>query len=833
MLVFFVGKSFSQTWEWARGSINPSRVIESWPITVDPAGNIYESGMVFNHSGSVTSTTNWGSYSVSSPTNYHVVVVSSDSSGAYRWIIRTNGAAAFMINLVSDACGYIYLYGFYNRGTLTFGSSTVSNPFVFGEMYFLAKIDANGNVIWVKNVGRQSSVLAYAYSGGLSINKMDGEIYVSGLFNGSSTTIGATALVNSSSDTNLSDVFVAKYNTSGVPIWSRSFGGDSTEDVFDMAAATNGDVYLGGFYYSPTVIVGADTLSNSLGYIKPHVYIAKFDRLGNPIWARSSVGNYLDRINAMATDNWNNIYMVGAYKDTFAFGSVSLPYISLPHTESYLLKFDSSGTALWARTIAATSGYPLNGYGVATDNNGNVWMSSGNNMGSASLPEPMYIVEYDTAGTFIDSASKNSGGDDENAIAIDNRGNLYIGGDYVYTPFIVGSDTLSLIGGSGESVFIAKYRYPFVSSPIDTLAPVTICRGTNSLLLGGFQCGKWISDNPAIAAVDSVTGLLTGISPGTTTITYHGGSIGYETVGVTVIPGPSNIIGPGNMCESDVAVLIDSVAGGIWSSSSGILTISASGSVTTGTSGVAIVTYTIPNGCFVADTIRVFSSIPPITGTYHFCSGISTPFFDSVSGGVWGSSDWSVATISSTGIVSAVSVGTSLISYTLGGVCWDTLEITVNPNPSAIVGADSLCIGDTILLTDTLPGGSWISGDTAVAVFALSGNLIGLSFGTAVVTYISPEGCEVSDTVKVINCPSLVVTSPHSKFLIYPIPTLHNINIKSDNTINSIDIFNTVGQLIFSNTFHSNNIEIPFDESPPGIYIMQINKSNIIRLTKY
>ncbi|WP_439516685.1 LamG-like jellyroll fold domain-containing protein, partial [Sediminibacterium sp.] len=69
----------------------------------------------------------------------------------------------------------------------------------------------------------------------------------------------------------------------------------------------------------------------------------------------------------------------------------------------------------------------------------------------------------------------------------------------------------------------------FTSTGIYTLydnsaAPITgvnnICMGTNTTLLNTRSGGKWLSSNTSVATINEITGLVTPISPGSTTITY-------------------------------------------------------------------------------------------------------------------------------------------------------------------------------------------------------------------------------------------------------------------------------------------------------------------------
>ena len=90
-------------------------------------------------------------------------------------------------------------------------------------------------------------------------------------------------------------------------------------------------------------------------------------------------------------------------------------------------------------------------------------------------------------------------------------------------------------------------------------------------------------------------------------------------------------------------------------------------------------------GC--ADTSFGFYTVVPtppvgnITGQQSVCTGSSTTLVDATAGGVWNSSNGSIATVSPGGVVTGISPGTVTITYTALG-CNVTFSFTVNPKPT-------------------------------------------------------------------------------------------------------------------------------------------------------
>jgi len=69
--------------------------------------------------------------------------------------------------------------------------------------------------------------------------------------------------------------------------------------------------------------------------------------------------------------------------------------------------------------------------------------------------DPMFIVKFDSSGYASWALAFTSGGDDNNGIAVGASNSIYVGGDFIPNPFILGSDTLNNI--TYESSFMAKF----------------------------------------------------------------------------------------------------------------------------------------------------------------------------------------------------------------------------------------------------------------------------------------------------------------------------------------------------------------------------------------
>lgn len=156
--------------------------------------------------------------------------------------------------------------------------------------------------------------------------------------------------------------------------------------------------------------------------------------------------------------------------------------------------------------------------------------------------------------------------------------------------------------------------------------------------------------------------------------------------------------------------------------------------------------------------LTLYPAIASTTGVV-FCTGGTSTFTETTPGGVWSSSDATIATVSSsvgTSItVTGVSAGTANISYTAGGY-WSYVCVTVNAGASPIIGPTNVCATQTISLTDTTGTGTWSASPTSIATISPTGVLTGVTPGVATVTYTLPSGCNVTTPITVNPFPTVI-----------------------------------------------------------------------------
>ncbi|MEN9302905.1 MAG: hypothetical protein RL264_1334, partial [Bacteroidota bacterium] len=125
--------------------------------------------------------------------------------------------------------------------------------------------------------------------------------------------------------------------------------------------------------------------------------------------------------------------------------------------------------------------------------------------------------------------------------------------------------------------------------------------------------------------------------------------------------------------------------------------------------GVYAITITDNNGCVNSSqqTVGVANPSPIIAGNNQICQGSTSQLTVTnnqppVSGTPWSSSNTAVAQVSSTGVVTAISAGISIITFTSSTGCIGTYTVTVNPSPVFNLSPPvSFCAGSSATLTAT------------------------------------------------------------------------------------------------------------------------------------
>ena len=155
---------------------------------------------------------------------------------------------------------------------------------------------------------------------------------------------------------------------------------------------------------------------------------------------------------------------------------------------------------------------------------------------------------------------------------------------------------------------------------------------------------------------------------------------------------------------------------------------------------------------------------------------------------------------------------------------------------ASIAGADTVCEGATVSLSDSTTYGAW-STSGAVATVGTDGTVTGVTSGTAVITY-TDGGTYTTTIVNVVSCSSttgLLSATPADAIILYPNPATTLLTIQSTGTaISQVIITNVMGQTVYSQlqTVNCKLIKADISELAAGVYAARVNGKYVQKFVK-
>jgi hypothetical protein len=410
----------------------------------------------------------------------NVFVVKYDSTLTPLWARRMGGVSTNSGNSVTtDSSGNVIVAGQYvsnplfniyasDGSTIYFTLRAVSTTNVF-----VVKYNSSGTPLWARLMGCFDTTTNIARS---VTTDSSGNVIVTGQYFQSPLNIfdavGSGSLFQLSNPTSTIDIFVVKYDSSGTPLWARRMDGQSEDIAYSVTTDSSGNVIVAGMYVSFTLnIYAADgiTVSFTLSRVSRDAFIVKYDSSGTPLWARKISGTGDDFAYSVITDLSGNIVVAGQYNSNplniYAANqtTVSLTLTGSGLVDTFVVKYDSSGTPLWARKISGTGNDY--GYSVTTDLSGNIvvvgyytsnplniYAADGTTVSftlSNSGNNDVFVVKYDSSGTPLwarrMSGTSSTADDRANSVTTDLSGNIIVAGQY-------SQSSLNIFAADGSTV---------------------------------------------------------------------------------------------------------------------------------------------------------------------------------------------------------------------------------------------------------------------------------------------------------------------------------------------------------------------------------------------
>ncbi len=347
--------------------------------------------------------------------------------------------------ICTDIWGNCYVTGVFKNELITDSFPVKSKG---QEDIFFAKYSTTGKLKWLKHFGSKD----YDFGKSLTCDSR-GDILLTGYF-GDTITFGKIRLISKGN----SDVFIAKFDSSGKTLWAKQFGGKGFDFGKDIVLDKENNIFIAGTFQDTISIDNKTFISNG----SSDIFTAKFDKEGTLKWLNFSGGKKFDYGNGIVIDKEGNSISTGFFQDTARFGDTTL--VSKGYYDVFISKQDSKGNFLWVKQAGGNGHDEAHGIGI--DNQGNSYIAgyydSDCFFGNISLKvfnkevDDLFIAKYNSNGILMWAKGA---GDFTNDIAYDiqtdSSGNSYITGVF-YGKLNLGKVFIKSIGS--DDSFIIKYN---------------------------------------------------------------------------------------------------------------------------------------------------------------------------------------------------------------------------------------------------------------------------------------------------------------------------------------------------------------------------------------
>jgi hypothetical protein len=517
LFYFFLSPVLAQNpayaWTKTAGTSNDE---EGRSVVCDASGNIYVTGYF---EGSCDFDPGPGVVTLTSNTR-EAFFAKYNPTGSLIWAKQFGGNGTEEgYGIALDPSGNVLITGYF-VGAVDFdpGSSTYTVSSGGQNAVFLAKYTSNGNFIWAIGMGS-----GYGATGVNLTVDVSGNPHIVGYFSNTVDFDPGSSTANLTASGSY-DVFFAKYDSNGNYLWAKKIGGSLHDSGNEITVDGSGDVVISG-YFDGTVDfdpgVGTATVTSLGGF---DFFYAKYDALGNYIWANRIGGSAHDQSFSHTRDAAGNIFLTGYFSEFVDFdpglGTLILgnQYFSLP----FIAKYGSNGNLVWAKVLE-DYGFSIP-FSIILDANLNIVIAG--SMGDSLDFDPgigvanrisnglrdIFVAKYDNSGNYLWARSVGGGAEDRvDDVAIDQCGNIVFTGCYNFSSvdFDPGS-TVDLLSNAGvDDLFVTKYAGLSATANFNTL-----CSGqAATITASGSGAGATYTWNPG-----GLTGSLVVVNPTTTTI---------------------------------------------------------------------------------------------------------------------------------------------------------------------------------------------------------------------------------------------------------------------------------------------------------------------------
>ncbi len=257
---------------------------------------------------------------------------------------------------------------FDNLFSFAYGSTELDSPQGLADFY-LMKLDANGDLQWVKSAGGEDVEFT-----ALSGIDAEGNVYMAGEYVSKSIVIDGTSVEVGTDD---SQAALSKFDPNGNHLWTKAFGSGSLAGYWPTGFQTDeeGNCHVIGWFSSGLEVAGESYEHPNADVTNIfHNYVAKFNPDGDPLWFNPIYQSEFDFIGIQpAIDAEGNVYFSGRYRDQADFGDEHTMLSEFQSRNLYFAKYSNEGELIWVKAADNQSGGFASGYAAAVNGNKTIY----------------------------------------------------------------------------------------------------------------------------------------------------------------------------------------------------------------------------------------------------------------------------------------------------------------------------------------------------------------------------------------------------------------------------------------------------------------------------
>jgi hypothetical protein len=252
--------------------------------------------------------------------------------------------------------------------------------------------------------------------------------------------------------------------------WAKNFGGTSDETSYSIAADLLGNVFVTGSFDGTADFDPGSGISELTSNGDLDIFVAKYDPLGNFIWAVNFGGSVDDEGLDLAVDSSGNVCVTGYFQENVDFqpGSGTTNLNNQGDYDIFVVKLDGTGSLIWAKSMGGSD--EEIGQSIFLDDQNNVY-TTGHFAGTADFKPgggsanlssdggtDIFVSKLNSNGSYGWAKRMGGGSNDISySIALDTFNNVYCSGYFMgIADFDPGAGTASLASSGSFEAFVSK-----------------------------------------------------------------------------------------------------------------------------------------------------------------------------------------------------------------------------------------------------------------------------------------------------------------------------------------------------------------------------------------